>query len=939
MPTLPGLVFLQAYPPEQIWRLFVDGRFWSKENGWHGYESREKGSINAALESLCSMALYVDKAGEKFELNVDLIKDIHKRCGRKVEELEEKSPGEIRTDEPVSFGIPASRASIKGIEEFLRLFFLIEGGASFGPGIAGSFGPKFDIDYFNGLTVEKIPELAKKIYEDMCAYGHNNTNHFYLAVRTNVGVYLEAITQSYNKEIKAANTLDDKLLVIAKHIRQYEVLHPFKDANGRTFVNNLLNILLMQQGLPPATFYEPNVFDLYSTEELAVVIKEAIFNTLEIIEQNKKGVPLYGYSATMEDNKQFIGMLDSPSYHEIRELDVSRLDVESMHRETQKCLASLDETYPLHRGAIYLSEPHGVKELVSAYASQINQRIEQGAPPIYVGKTPIHLAAMMRNIVMVDELIAKKADLSIQDYDGKTVLHHAAESGNMQIMGKVLTAILSRDDALTILNIKDNEGKTAFHYAAEYGSLELIGALTSTDVIQIDEPDNKGSSAITLAYKNYKLDVFEKLLASGAEISPALLKEVMVRKDKDALVKILAKNKQLLLSKEVFEIALYIGSTSLVKQFLRAGMDINIRITKEGGTALVLATNTGNIKLAGYLLRKGADTRILDIHGGTLLHHVFYTNAEHREELTRKILKKDPGLINIPNKVGRPPLYSAVSLKDFNMMRLLLAQGAKIDFEDADGNNALHIAFIGTPNISMIQEILSWDSTLLHKRNQAGRNPFHHALSELSHYSKKEEAKFLQLCDYLLKEKVDLNTKDVKGKTVLDVALSKNHYHLCVKLMKGGAQTSIASAAEFLEGATTNSISEHPKTFKKKLGKMLDKNPLIAMAQLNDLYIQIKKNHIKTPKDFAPQGGLSFFKGKSEDSRSHELVLSVLKELYDAKLKLLLDSYQGQSEDFEKKHRVIDENLKFLIKNQEILKKKERPTTQIVEGEHYGIKW
>lgn len=143
------------------------------------------------------------------------------------------------------------------------------------------------------MSPEQIPELAKKIYQDMRADGHSNTTHFYLAVQKKVDMFLEAITRSYNKEIKAAHTIDEKLRVIAKHIRYYEVLHPFRDANGRTFVNNLLNILLMQQGLPPATFYEPNVFDLYSADELVVVIKEAIFNTVEIIEKSKKRIFLY----------------------------------------------------------------------------------------------------------------------------------------------------------------------------------------------------------------------------------------------------------------------------------------------------------------------------------------------------------------------------------------------------------------------------------------------------------------------------------------------------------------------------------------------------------------------------------------------------------------------------------------------------------------------
>lgn len=547
MPNLPGLFFLKSYPPEQIWRLLVDGRFWSKEKGWHGYESRERGSINAALESLCSIALQVYKQGEEFELSVDLIKEIHKKCGREVEALEDKSPGEIRTDESVSFGIPACRASIKGIEEFLQLFFLIDGGASFGPGRQGPFGPSFELDYLQDLTPEKIPELAKKIYEDMSAYGHSNTNHFYRAVRKNVDVFLDAITQSYNKEIKAAKTLDEKLYVIAKHIRQYEVLHPFKDANGRTFVNNLLNILLMQQGLPPATFYEPNVFDLYSADQLVVVIKEAILNTVEIVEQNKNGISLYGYSETLEEKKKFMEMLDSPSYQKIRDIDFSFLDIRRLKDNARECVDSIKTKYPLHRGAIYLSNPGHIKELVSACdLAQINKRIKQGAPPIYVGKAPIHLAVMMGNMAMIDELIANKADLSIPDYDGKTALHYAAESGNMQIMGKILKGIVSQNNALAILNAKDNQGKTAFHYAAEYGNPELVVALTSTDEIEINAPDNKGSSPIFLAYKNNKLDVFEKLLESGAEISKDLLDEVLVREDRGALKKLLINTKNFL---------------------------------------------------------------------------------------------------------------------------------------------------------------------------------------------------------------------------------------------------------------------------------------------------------------------------------------------------------------------------------------------------------
>ncbi|MCW8398062.1 ankyrin repeat domain-containing protein [Legionella sp. PATHC038] len=942
MPNLPGLFFLKSYPPEQIWRLLVDGRFWSKEKGWHGYESRERGSINAALESLCSIALQVYKEGETFELSVDLIKEIHKKCGRKVEALEDKSPGEIRTDEPVSFGIPACRASIEGIEEFLQLSFLIDGGASFGPGNPGPFGPSFDLDYFKDLTPEKIPELAKKIYEDMRAHGYSNTNHFYLAVRKKVDVFLEAITQSYNKEIKAAKNLDEKLYVIAKHIRQYEVLHPFKDANGRTFVNNLLNILLMQQGLPPATFYEPNVFDLYSADQLVVVIKEAILNTVEILEHNKKGISLYGYSETLEDKAKFMEMLDSPSYQEIRDIDFSFSDIGRLYDNTRECLEPLKKKYPLHRGAIYLSEPRDINELVFASdEAQINECIKQGAPPIYVGKAPIHLAVMMHNIAMIDALIANKADLSIQDYDGKTALHYAAESGNMQIMGKILTVILSQKNALAVLNAKDNQGKTAFHYAAEYGNPELVVALTSTDEIQINETDKRGSSPIFLAYKNHKQEVFEKLLDSGAEITKDLLDEVLVRNDKEALKKIIKKNKELLTTKEIFYIALSIGSRSIVKQFLQTkgtGIDINTPITDDKGTPLMLAVQRGDIRLVNYLLEKGADTSKTDGRGYTALHYVFYTQEKSREELIKVLLKQDKRLVNQLNDNHCPPLYNAMVLRDVKSMQLLLKMGAKVDYVDTDGNNILH-ATIGRSPLPMIHEIVSRDPTLLHKRNPAGRNPLHHGLAEVFRYSEDAEINFMALSNYLLKEQVDLNTEDMHGQTMLDIALSKHFYQLCVKLIKAGAQPNISSASTFLQESDANSILNHPKTFKKKLGKTLDENPLIAMTQLNDLYLQIKKNLIKSPKNFVPQSSLAFFKGKSEDTRAHDQVLSVLKESYDSKLKELLGSYKGQHEHFDKRHQVLDENLKFLIKNHEISKRIEKPTTQLVEGEYYQIKW
>src|SRR4029077_16513214 len=107
----------------------------------------------------------------------------------------------------------------------------------------------------------------------------------------------------YNKAIVACKTFDEKLRVIVKYIYQFEHLHPFSDANLRTFGILLLNRLLLQNGFPPVAFYDPNCIDGYSMEQLLTEIKFSMqmsvgiaqykagifeFNTSDILLENRK---------------------------------------------------------------------------------------------------------------------------------------------------------------------------------------------------------------------------------------------------------------------------------------------------------------------------------------------------------------------------------------------------------------------------------------------------------------------------------------------------------------------------------------------------------------------------------------------------------------------------------------------------------------------------
>ena len=98
------------------------------------------------------------------------------------------------------------------------------------------------------------------------------------------------------------------MLVIGKTIQSLERIHPLVNANGRTFVNILLNILLMEHGFPPATFYQPNIFDAF--DELVEALKSSIANTLKIYAATDLGeeTNLFGVK-TSEIEANLKGML------------------------------------------------------------------------------------------------------------------------------------------------------------------------------------------------------------------------------------------------------------------------------------------------------------------------------------------------------------------------------------------------------------------------------------------------------------------------------------------------------------------------------------------------------------------------------------------------------------------------------------------------------
>lgn len=92
------------------------------------------------------------------------------------------------------------------------------------------------------------------------------------------------------------------------------------------------------------------------------------------------------------------------------------------------------------------------------------------------GRTVIHKAVIADDLVVVEKLLTKKADLSLKDKHGRTALHHTQWHGNYKIARWLIAAGAD-------MNQPDNSGFTLLNYAAILGHIKLVVSLVASGVL------------------------------------------------------------------------------------------------------------------------------------------------------------------------------------------------------------------------------------------------------------------------------------------------------------------------------------------------------------------------------------------------------------------------------------------------------------------------
>uniref|UniRef100_A0A8C7MDH8 Ankyrin repeat domain 52 n=1 Tax=Oncorhynchus kisutch TaxID=8019 RepID=A0A8C7MDH8_ONCKI len=385
-------------------------------------------------------------------------------------------------------------------------------------------------------------------------------------------------------------------------------------------------------------------------------------------------------------------------------------------------------------------------------------------------RTPLHAAACLGDVHIMDLLINSGASINAKDQGWRTPLHRAAASQNEKAVGLLLrqdAEVNARDKfwqtplhvaaanratrcaealipKLSSLNVADRSGRTALHHAAHSGHVEIVKLLVSRSADAMCR-DKRGYTPLHAAAASGQIEVVKYLLRLGSEVrcqGVGLHTVTIIRS---------------------------LNLSEVVRPYNHL-----ISPNAFGNTALHMACYTGQEAVANELVNRGANVNQPNHHGGTPLHlAAVSTNGA----LCLELLVNNGADVNMQSKEGKSPLHMAAIHGRFTRSQILIQNGGDIDCVDKYGNTPLHVAAKHGHELLISTLMTNGADTGVLKCLKPIVCQLYSIVSSLSN-------------EYVLSAGFDINTPDSLGRTCLHAAASGGNVECLNLLLSSGADLS-----------------------------------------------------------------------------------------------------------------------------------------------------
>ena len=374
------------------------------------------------------------------------------------------------------------------------------------------------------------------------------------------------------------------------------------------------------------------------------------------------------------------------------------------------------------------------------YFSLVRPYINRGDA---VESTPLHRAAIHRNIPAIQILLENGANISAINSDGEAPLSWLMHEPYLSLV-------------TPFINTPDANGDTPLHRAVIEGNINLIQLVLASGA-KIDTKNNKGQTPLHYACIPYP--------RPGLLNNPKII-EMLITAHAD--VKAVDNE-----SKTPLHYACADVNISGIRSCLiRHGASPNAQ-DQWGNTPLHVAVRRGDLNAVSSLLRKGADLNIINHEGKTALHlaiEKFHTQADKVEEMKQSDIK----IVELlAKRVSGDPRAFPATLVHFVIIRglndellpELLLKGADVNARDNQGNTPLHHA-VRKGDMKAIQSLLQAGADV-NATNEKGETPLH-----VVYQTKPEQMHDIIAC--LLRNESDVDAQDNEGNTPLHLLTRRN---------------------------------------------------------------------------------------------------------------------------------------------------------------------